>query len=268
MGWCWAVCGGTPSRSALSSAPGDNHRAPGTHRRRGGQTLVPSAHSRSASGTGWRHRRATGAPPPGAGSIGHCTPQPVNRTTVGWAVAAGRSCFLSERYIIKRGMSFFVHTGLGTEGFNPRRAVVVDLWTPLRLTRPLGHVATRGKLYSKEGQKSWWNYLRHFLGQVKYQVTNTPLVACGRTDGTLTVFGVSRSSWGAGGDMSWGIRKELQPECPVELAPILGSPNFEIAHPAWSWLESELWRECGNPLNTNKLYELQEYALAGENSCT
>ena len=52
-----------------------------------------------------------------------------------------------------------------------RRAGGVFEHPPPRLTRLMGHVATRGKRQSKERQKSWRNCFGHFLGQVKGQVT-------------------------------------------------------------------------------------------------
>ena len=62
---------------------------------------------------------------------------------------------------------------------NPRRAAARRrtrragggcLNTP-RLTRLMGHLATRGKRHSKERQKEWRNCFGQFLGQVKGQVT-------------------------------------------------------------------------------------------------
>ena len=61
---------------------------------------------------------------------------------------------------------------------NPRRAAARrrtrragGCFNTPRLTRLMGHVATRGKRHSKERQKSWGNCFGHFLGQVKGQVT-------------------------------------------------------------------------------------------------
>ena len=85
-----------------------------------------------------------------------------------------RHCHCSRLSLLR---SYYRKLLVTFHDLNPRRAAARrrtrrsgSVFGHPRLTRLLGHVATRGKRHSKERQKSWRNCFSHFLGQVKGQV--------------------------------------------------------------------------------------------------